>query len=81
MLLLLCGGQLAFPVVELLLGFRGLLPGPLKALLLVMARRSLSDPGELAYYLACAPAGIELASWSGSPAPAGRSRACIESAW
>jgi SRSO17 transposase len=26
-----------------------------------MARRSLSDPGELAYYLAYAPAGVELA--------------------
>jgi SRSO17 transposase len=27
----------------------------------VMARRSLSDPGELAYYLACAPVGTQIA--------------------
>ncbi|MGR6975061.1 hypothetical protein ACU639_36710 [Streptomyces cynarae] len=36
-LLLFSGGQLAFTVVELLLSLRSLLPGPLKALLLLPA--------------------------------------------
>lgn len=35
--LLFRGGQLRFPVVELLLGFRGLVPGSLQALLLLAA--------------------------------------------
>ena len=40
----------------------------------VLARRSISDPTEIAYYVCYGHAAPGYANWSASPAPAGRSR-------